>query len=85
MPEQRAAVRRRTWWAGILSAIRLCARGDFGLANEYGAMDDFMVLALGDAALPAGGGLVRYGEEFRAFGYSAKNKTSGLRRPWFGG
>jgi putative acetyltransferase len=40
---------------------------DFGLANEYGAMDEFMVLALGDAALPASGGLVRYGDEFRAF------------------
>jgi putative acetyltransferase len=40
---------------------------DFGLANEYGAVDEFMVLALGDAALPADGGLVRYGDEFRAF------------------
>jgi putative acetyltransferase len=40
---------------------------DFGLSNEYGAGEEFMVLAVADGALPAASGLVRYADEFRAF------------------
>jgi putative acetyltransferase len=36
----------------------------FGLANEYGADEAFMVVELRPDALPVGGGLVRYGPEF---------------------
>ena len=35
-----------------------------GLGNEYGADEAFMVLELVPGAIPAGGGLVRYAEEF---------------------
>jgi len=37
----------------------------FGLQNEYGAHDEFMVLALRDGALHGVSGLVRYLPEFR--------------------
>jgi putative acetyltransferase len=36
----------------------------FGLTNEYGADEAFMVLELQPGAIPPGGGLVRYGSEF---------------------
>lgn len=36
----------------------------FGLDNEYGAGEAFMVLELRPGAVPAAGGLVRYGPEF---------------------
>ncbi len=36
----------------------------FGLQNEYGATDAFMVLELIDGGIPESGGLVRYGTEF---------------------
>jgi putative acetyltransferase len=36
----------------------------FGLANEYGADEAFMVLELRRGAIPAAGGLVQYGPEF---------------------
>jgi putative acetyltransferase len=35
-----------------------------GLSNEYGADEAFMVLELQPGALPASGGLVKYGPEF---------------------
>ena len=38
-----------------------------GLGNEYGAGAEFQVLELRAGALPAGGGLVRYAEEFGRF------------------
>jgi putative acetyltransferase len=38
--------------------------GAFGLRNEYGADEAFMVLELAPGALPAGGGLVQYAAEF---------------------
>ena len=38
----------------------------FGLDNEYGAQDEFMVLELKKDCLSGVAGLVRYGEEFRA-------------------
>jgi len=38
---------------------------DFGLENEYGAYDEFMVLALRDRALEAVSGVVKYLPEFR--------------------
>jgi putative acetyltransferase len=37
---------------------------DFGLQNEYGVVDEFMVLPLRDGALQTVGGLVKYGPEF---------------------
>ena len=37
---------------------------DVGLTNEYGADDAFMVIELETGALPADGGLVKYGPEF---------------------
>ena len=36
---------------------------DVGLSNEYGADDAFMVIELETGALPADGGLVKYGPE----------------------
>ncbi|MCA8951900.1 MAG: N-acetyltransferase [Planctomycetes bacterium] len=39
-----------------------------GLDNVYGATDAFFVLELAAGGIPAGGGLVRYGAEFAAFG-----------------
>ena len=36
----------------------------FGLTNEYGADEAFMVLELQPGAIPPRGGLVRYGSEF---------------------
>ena len=41
--------------------------GAVGLDNEYGAGEAFMVLALQQGSLPAGGGLVKYGAEFAAW------------------
>lgn len=41
--------------------------GEFGLGNEYGADEAFMVVELRPGGLPAGGGLVRYGPEFAAW------------------
>jgi len=38
---------------------------DFGLQNEYGAHDEFMVLALRDGGLQAVNGMVKYLPEFR--------------------
>ena len=38
----------------------------WGLGNEYGAGDEFMVLELRPRTIPAGGGLVRYAPEFAA-------------------
>ena len=38
------------------------------LRNEYGADEAFMVLELRPGSLPPGGGLVRYGAEFSAWG-----------------
>ena len=35
-----------------------------GLGNEYGAVEEFMVLELRDGAMPGRGGLVRFGPEF---------------------
>ena len=43
---------------------------EVGLRNEYGADEAFMVLELRPGSLPAGGGLVRYGAEFAAWGSS---------------
>jgi putative acetyltransferase len=40
----------------------------FGLDNEYGADEAFMVLELKAGALPPGGGLVRYAPEFALVG-----------------
>jgi putative acetyltransferase len=37
---------------------------EVGLDNEYGADEAFMVLELRPGALPAAGGLARYGPEF---------------------
>jgi putative acetyltransferase len=37
---------------------------DFGLENEYGADEDFMVQELRPRGLPASGGLVQYAAEF---------------------
>jgi len=42
--------------------------GDRGIANEYGAVEEFMVLELRPGAVPPGGGLVRYAPEFAALG-----------------
>lgn len=39
-----------------------------GLMNEYGVDEHFMVAELFPDALPAGGGLVRYGEAFASLG-----------------
>jgi len=39
----------------------------FGLGNEYGAGEAFMVLELRPQSIPAGGGLVRYGPDFGEF------------------
>jgi putative acetyltransferase len=39
----------------------------FGLDNEYGADEAFMVLELCAQSIPASGGLVRYGPEFAEF------------------
>nr|AHG52947.1 hypothetical protein META_00021 [uncultured organism] len=39
----------------------------FGLTNEYGADEAFMVLEMRPGSLPPGGGLVRYGPEFGEF------------------
>ena len=41
---------------------------DRGLANEYGAVEEFMVLELRPGAVSPGGGLVRYAPEFAALG-----------------
>jgi putative acetyltransferase len=38
---------------------------EVGLGNEYGADEAFMVLELRPGSLPAGGGLVQYGPDFR--------------------
>jgi putative acetyltransferase len=38
---------------------------DFGLQNEYGMHDEFMVLPLHDGALEAVSGMVKYAPEFR--------------------
>jgi putative acetyltransferase len=35
-----------------------------GLGNEYGAVEEFMVLELREGAMPGRGGLVRFGAEF---------------------
>lgn len=40
-----------------------CA-ADAGIANEYGAHDEFMVLSLASGSLPPGGGVVRYAAPF---------------------
>ena len=40
----------------------------YGLANEYGVVDAFMVLALKDDVLDNVKGLVRYAPEFREAG-----------------
>ncbi len=40
----------------------------FGLGNEYGADEAFMVLELKEGAMPADGGLVRYSHEFGELG-----------------
>jgi putative acetyltransferase len=39
--------------------------GDYGLENEYGAHEEFMVLALTPGVLDAVGGVVKYAPEFR--------------------
>jgi putative acetyltransferase len=39
----------------------------WGLGNEYGADEAFMVLELRDGAIPGRGGLVRFGPEFAEF------------------
>lgn len=41
---------------------------DRGLANEYGAVEEFMVLELRPGAVSPDGGLVRYAPEFAALG-----------------
>jgi putative acetyltransferase len=41
---------------------------ELGLHNEYGADEAFMVLELRPGSLPSGGGVVRYGAEFAAWG-----------------
>ena len=41
---------------------------DRGIANEYGAVDEFMVLELRPGTVAPGGGLVRYAPEFAALG-----------------
>ena len=41
---------------------------DRGLANEYGAVEEFMVLELRPGAVSPRGGLVRYAPEFAALG-----------------
>ena len=41
---------------------------DHGVTNEYGAVEEFMVLELRPGAVPSGGGLVRYAPEFAALG-----------------
>lgn len=40
----------------------------FALRDEYGGGDAFQAIELTPGAVPAGGGLVRYGEEFAVFG-----------------
>lgn len=40
---------------------------DFGLGNEYGVYDEFMVLTLRSGELPPRGTLVRYAPEFARF------------------
>src|SRR5262249_13056336 len=40
-----------------------CRASELGLGNEYGVDQEFQVLELRPGALPAGGGLVRYGPE----------------------
>ncbi len=42
--------------------------GRRGLANEYHADDEFMVIELVSGSLPLDGGLVEYGSEFAEFG-----------------
>lgn len=41
---------------------------EYGLDNEYGADEAFMVLELGPGSLPPGGGRVRYAPEFGLVG-----------------
>lgn len=41
--------------------------GEFGLGNEYGCDNEFMVLELCPGSLPPSGGLVKYGPEFAVF------------------
>ena len=47
--------------------FRFKKASDFGLRNVYGADEAFMVVELYEGALPTGGGLVEYCEEFKAF------------------
>jgi putative acetyltransferase len=43
-----------------------CRASDHGLSNEYGAVEEFMVLAFAPASLPSRGALIRYAPEFAA-------------------
>jgi predicted N-acetyltransferase YhbS/6-phosphogluconolactonase/glucosamine-6-phosphate isomerase/deaminase len=66
---------REAGFVVLLGAPRYYARFGFtradarGLGNEYGAGPEFQVLELRAGALPAGGGLVRYGDEFGRFAF----------------
>ena len=42
--------------------------GDRGVANEYGTVEEFMLLELRPGAVSPGGGLVKYAPEFAALG-----------------
>jgi putative acetyltransferase len=37
---------------------------DFGIGNEYGVDEEFMVIELRDGGLPSGGGVAKYAPEF---------------------
>ncbi len=49
---------------------------NYGLGNEYGADESFMVQELRPGGLPKAGGLVRYGPAFAPFGTAADSSAS---------
>jgi putative acetyltransferase len=53
---------------GYYSRFGFLRAADFGLQNEYGVHDEFMVLSLHDGALDAVSGMVKYLPEFREVG-----------------
>ena len=51
--------------------------GAVGLGNEYGADEAFMVIELRPGALPAAGGLIKYGSEFAAWSRAEPESAPG--------
>jgi putative acetyltransferase len=54
-------------WPAFYPRFGFTRADEWGLGNEYGAGESFLVLELRDGAIPKPGGTVRYGPEFAEF------------------